>query len=482
MKKQWIIGAVGIVVVILAVWIFWPKGASTHTRVIPADATALMSFDVQEFIRESELTDEKIKQILPEAGDLASTGIDLEQPVYAFVSGQGMNGLLMAVKDGDLLRKYLTENSGRLEATPVEEQQGYSWSSVSRSFVLGFDDEVLLVMGPTVASAQAELRQQMLQYLKQDRKESVQRTPLYKNLEKQEGILKMTVSMETFPEYYALFRNMGMPEHADFSKLLMTASLRSESGRVVLHAGLIAEDKGLSQKMKAVEDMSRQISGEFLNEVEPNTVFWMGANLRGEKLMTLLGEVPALRLYLMAMNQVMDFGQMIRKIDGDIALSVTADRDPGLCLQAQMADLSFLEGADYWEASARRSGTNQFEKVGEDLYRIRNVMNRDLYMGVKDKNLLLTSNRETMSRRMEGLDEALLAPYKKDILGSKFYVWTHVGALGDLYRALEGEDLGPAERYFNKIEAIALRSTNATTMDLILYMKSKDNGLKQLFE
>lgn len=92
MKKQWIIGGVVLLVVILAAWFFWPKDQSSHARVIPADATALMAFDTEEFIKESDLTEEKLKKFFPGHEDLYQLGLDFEKNAYGFVGADGMNG------------------------------------------------------------------------------------------------------------------------------------------------------------------------------------------------------------------------------------------------------------------------------------------------------------------------------------------------------------------------------------------------------
>lgn len=486
MKKQWIISIAALLVIILGVWFFWPKNQDSHARVIPADATALTELDIADFMQESDLTEDKIKKLFPKDVDLLNCGLDLQKNAFAFVDAMGMNGCLFAVEDIDLLKDFLSRNGERMAISPVEEQQGYFWSMLGNSFVLGFDDEVLMIMGPTVASAQAELRQQMLGYLKQSKDESVLKAPLFKKLQDQEGFLKAVASLEMFPEYYKAFQNLGLPEHVDFSKMLMTVSVGAEKGRVVFRTGVVAEDKALAQKMKALDDLSRRIDGDFITSVSPNTMLWMGMNLKGDKLMKQIGEMPTLRLYLMAMNHVMDVEEMIRHIDGDVSLAATMEGEPVFQVQAQMANFSFMDEADYWIASAKHSGAYRFDRLDEDLYCIGNVARKDLYMGLKDKNLLFTTSRRAMDELQKGLDHDLLVPYREDIKESKFYIWANLRSLNSALQSFGVSDDDPemqqVEKFFGKFNAVALRSTNATSIDLIFYMKDKERGLKQLFE
>lgn len=486
MKKQWIIGIAALLVVVIAVWVFWPKDQSSHARVIPADATALASFNAEEFIHESGLTEEKIGKLFSGNEELYKSALDLQKNIYAFVSAEGKIGFLFPLKDSDKLKDWLAQ-SKKLNVTPVEEQQGYNWAFLDNSFVLGFDDDVLLVMGPTIASSQAELRQQMVGYLKQDKSESVVETSLYKNLENQEGILKMVASLEAFPEYYKMFQNMGLPDHVDFSKMLMTVSMDSETGKIVFHTGLVTEDKALSQKMKALEDLSRQIDGDFVPYATANTLIWLGTNVKGDKLMELVGEVPSLRLYLMAMNNVMDVERMLKTIDGDLAFTVTMTEKPIVSMQAEMENLSFMDDVDYWIAAARNSGIYRFDRIGEDQYCMSTPMKKNIYLGLKDKNVILATEQSEMERLQQGKKQNVLEPYEKDIKNSKFYLWANVGGLMGYYHLLgSSEDEDPAWdqilQKLSKINAVALRSSNVTSMDLIFYMKDKKSGLKQLFE
>lgn len=166
---------------------------------------------------------------------------------------------------------------------------------------------------------------------------------------------------------------------------------------------------------------------------------------------------------------------MIQNIDGDIALSATMDKEPQIQMQAQMANLSFMDDVDYWISSARNSGGYLFEKVDEDLYRIGNVARSDIYLGLKDKNVLLTNSKGLMVDLQKGMKHDLLEPYKDDIKDSKFYVWTNMGAMNSLLGSMSGnnDDLAKVEAFLGKIEAVALRSSNATSMELILYLKDK---------
>ena len=59
-----------------------------------------------------------------------------------------------------------------------------------------------------------------------------------------------------------------------------------------------------------------------------------------------------------------------------------------------------------------------------------------------------------------------------------------IWAMNSLLGSMSGnnDDLAKVEAFLGKIEAVALRSSNATSMELILYLKDKKSGLKQFFE
>lgn len=486
MKKQWIITWAVVIVAGLVTWFLWPNNSTTYLRVIPSDATALVSVDIDEFIKESQLSADKLKKAFPKIAQAGTAGLDLSKPVYGFATTDGKSGLLAAVDDEKQLTNFLKENASLMKAAPIEEQQGYNWTFINNMFVLGYDDEVALLMGPTLVSNQAEVRQQMVTCLKQSKKESVLESPLYQVLRKQDGMLKAVTSLNVLPQYYEVFQNMGLPEHVDFSKILVTASMETEDDRIVLHSELNAEDHALAQQMKALDDMIRPISGEFVASVSKDALFWACANVKGEKFMEKVAEAPALRLYLMAINNVMDVEQMLRKVDGDLVFSTAVDEQMTWQIQGQVSDMSFMKEADYWMAEARKSRMYQFNKLDDDLYCMSSRQFGNVFLGTKDRNLLFCNDRKLMDNLQNGAHNDLLQPYKKDIQNSKFYVWTNVTAyakalrmfgMSKMYENMLGE-----LSFMDKIDAMALRSVKATSMDLIFYLKDKNSGLKQMFE
>ena len=91
-----------------------------------------------------------------------------------------------------------------------------------------------------------------------------------------------------------------------------------------------------------------------------------------------------------------------------------------------------------------------------------------------------------MDRLQKGEDNDLLEPYVSDIKDSKFYAWTNMATFLVMLQAELGTTGNPYQAQFEKMlgkfNAIALRSKNATSIDLIFYLKENKSGLKQLFE
>lgn len=479
MKKKTIwIAALLFLAVVLA-WLFWPKGTGSALRVIPADAGVLVEIDVPEFVRESDMSVEKSMKLFSDISGIridqvSDPGIDLNDKLYMFMDAGGTLGAACPVADADALKHFL-QTCAAGDAR-MEEQQGYQWCYFG-NMLWGFDEHVALVMGPVLPASEKEQRQQMVAYLNQKEKESAEKSMLYKQLEKQDGIVKAVTSLENIPDSYKMFQNMGLPEHLDLSKMQLAASLHSEKGRVIVKTNLITDDKNLAQRFRAFNDMCDRIDGSFIRRAPKNSLFWLGTNMRGGKFVTHLRQFPGMRLYLAALNRIIDADKILSCIDGDVAVSGSLAFTPDIRIYAQMKDRSYIDEADYWIDSAPG---RSFTRIDEDVYKL-NVASTQVFMGLEDRNLHLALSRPALNE-MSLEDTDLLAAYEQDILESKFYFWFNIAETRDFISLMGLSSDGAQMRYLARFKAMALRALSPTSIECIAYMSKDESGLKQLLE
>ncbi|MDR9826057.1 hypothetical protein RCJ22_10610, partial [Vibrio sp. FNV 38] len=82
----------------------------------------------------------------------------------------------------------------------VTRQRGLSWVVVEQQWLMAFDDDKALAMGPAVGAAQDQLRTVIAQLMKQDKDESAQGTELFALLGTKDEPLVAAVRPELMPD------------------------------------------------------------------------------------------------------------------------------------------------------------------------------------------------------------------------------------------------------------------------------------------
>ena len=135
--------------VILGAGAFWGYRAwssDTYLYALPSHPKALMAVDWPELVRGTGLEAEELSAGCPEGAGIPQ-GIDWKKRTYAFVSGREFTGFLAAVEDRDELAEWFRKAAKEKLCSEPEEGGGRCWTVWDGSWMVGFDDRALLVMG-----------------------------------------------------------------------------------------------------------------------------------------------------------------------------------------------------------------------------------------------------------------------------------------------------------------------------------------------
>ena len=187
MKKKWIWGAAVVLVLALSLGLYRFFTADDYRRVLPSRPLALAAVDWVRLSEENDMGMQDWKKLLPEGLEPGQTGIDWSKKMYAFVSSKEYVGLLAAVCDEADLRRLLDEAAKKGRCTPVEDYRGYSWTVWDGSWMVGFGDGALLMMGPGLKADMDALRYDMLACFRQKEAESGMSSPLFAELDRKDA-------------------------------------------------------------------------------------------------------------------------------------------------------------------------------------------------------------------------------------------------------------------------------------------------------
>ena len=190
MKKKhlYILAAVvALVIIVAAVLFLWSRRRVIHGSVIPKDAVAIARLDIVHLFDKADFTLEEQLQLLQrymsDADDETDLGIDLKKPIYGFATKDGNFGAVAALSDDDDFEDFCEELQESGQASEITKQRGLSWAVVARQWLLCFDDDRALVMGPAIGADQDRLRGQMAELMKQNPLQSAIHTELFHRLD-----------------------------------------------------------------------------------------------------------------------------------------------------------------------------------------------------------------------------------------------------------------------------------------------------------
>ena len=436
-KKKLILltsGAIIITLVAIAITFFaLRKSNKAYLNALPQDALALARLDVKTLLDEAKLTKEETAEILqryslPE-GNATDIGLDLARPVYGFAAKDGNFGLLAAVADADDFTAWCEGMAAKGRASAVTRQRGYSWVVVEEKWLMAFDDDKAVAMGPAVGAAQDQLRTVIAQLMQQGNDESALGTELYKLLDTKDEPLVAAVKPELLPkDVLGAMRSINLKSSAQG---LYRLTIEPDDNELEVDVDIVSDDEEVKTELKKLNALMRPIDGRLTDNVHANNALWLAFNTKGEELLKLLRSNASVRTTLLTLNLVVDVDRMIEAIDGDVALEVTSVQATpesdnvrlnfdfkDARLTAQVANTDFLSGASSWG--------NSFigVKALSPTEYVVNIEPTPIHFGVKDKTFYIGSERGLVT---EG--NAYLREQRSDIQGARLYATLNLSSI-----------------------------------------------------
>lgn len=222
-----------------------------YLNAIPKKSTALISVDMQQMASGKSDEDKAgmLKSLL-HVEDASKCGIDISEKIFLFESADGNLGLCAKVSDEGDVEDWLTSLAKQHIATEMKERKGFHFSVLKNSWLVGFSDQALLVMGPVVADAQAQLQQQMVKYLKADEDEGITASPMFERLETITSPMAMVAQAQALPEKFVAPFTLGTPKDTDPSQVVIAAEMDVKDGILQVKGETFSFNKEIDEALK----------------------------------------------------------------------------------------------------------------------------------------------------------------------------------------------------------------------------------------
>ncbi len=405
---------------------------SDYLNAIPAKSTALVSIDMKKLAEDNQMADKAgVLKSLLQVDDVSECGIDVASKVFLFESPDGNLGLCAKVSDAGDLEKWLDKLSRQNTCTKVTERKGFRFSILKGSWLVGFSDNALLVMGPVVADAQAELQRQMTKYLSADEEAGIKSSPMFDRLDSIPSAMAMVAQAQALPEKFIAPFTLGAPKGADASQIVISARMDVSKG--VLHIGgeTFSFNKGIDAELKKAAQNYRPIKGDYVKSMPADALAGIFMNVDGNRFLPMMQSNQGIQQLLMGINTAIDMDNIIRSVDGDMAIVLPTFSDDGMkiMMAGKLAHSKWLADVDYWKKSCPK-GTS-IADWGKDRF-VYSDGKTKFYFGVSADNQFFSGNDEQSAEySIKPSLHPVSADIQKMIVGQKMAMVINLSQTGD---------------------------------------------------
>lgn len=328
-----------------------------YTDVIPRGSTVLMSIDLQQ-------TGTDVLQSLLGLSDTQDCGIDLSAKLYLFESPDGNMGLVAKVSDEDKLEGIVNDLSETGVCQKVTQRKDIRFTMVKEAWMMGFDDQAVMLMGPIVSAQQTQIQQQIGRYLKQDERQGVTESKMFQKLDSIHSAMALVTQVAALPEQFTAPFMLGAPKTADASQVLLEAELQVQDQMLVIQGQTFSFNQQIDKDLQETATLFRPMEGAFLNRLGTRTALSFLTNVEGERFLPVLQQNKGLQSLLTGAKFTIDINEVINSVEGDMLLSFSSfsDGNGRMAMHAQRGEKS-----DYYYSNKEETEPEQSSQALTDL-------------------------------------------------------------------------------------------------------------------
>lgn len=287
-----------------------------YVGVVPDGCTALMSIDVPRLAESQKGVDARLLRTFFRVSSPDDCGVDLSSKLFLFQTPDGSIGMVAKVRDADDVDAWISKLQQQGVCKSVKEHKEKSFTVMNGSWVVGYDDRALLVMGPVMPTAQPTMMRRMIRML--DETSNVQESPVFGKLEQMQAPMAFIAQASALPDQLAPLCSLGVPEGTAADKVLLAATMESKDGCMIVSGEPFSFDETVDEAMKKAVKCYHPIKGSFSGQLPSAAVYTIVTDVDGKELVPLLRSDKQLGGMLAGMGAKVDVETFIGNIDGDM--------------------------------------------------------------------------------------------------------------------------------------------------------------------
>ena len=330
-----------------------------YTKALPSGSTALMYVDVR------ELGGVELMKMLP-MDSIGDCGLDFSQKLYFFELADGSVGLCGCISDD----RQVTETLIKLEKNGfckdfVHHGGGVKTAVVNKSWVAAYDDDAFLMMFSVPATDIQQAKNRLVRYLKQDGERSEKFTQLFQKLNSMGTAAAIVGRGQTLLKT----SDLDLPQGIEASQVFEAVGITIEDSVVYARSTRFSFNERVEKALKDYERVLRPIEGRYAQNFSDNAFLCVAMNVDGERFLPMIQKHETMTAFLASANAAIDMNNIIKSIDGDVAMMYSGDflsLGSRFILLSELSHSQWLADVGYWKTSCPKG--SEIKDWGKDSY------------------------------------------------------------------------------------------------------------------
>lgn len=471
-----------------------------YVNLIPKDASFVLSVDVKSITEKADFTNSPLypqfldlvkgsashsaEAVQSYIDDPAKMGIDFREPVYLFQSAD-MYCMVMAVYDKGDLEDFMETLRKEGICDEVEESDGLSIAKSQLGCYFAFNKKAFLITAPSGGPTQEYCKQFCKRLFDQKEEDSFHQSEAYSEFEDLKGELAFYADLAAIPQNMTDEMKAWLPENVRHNDVQLFSSFVAENGKAVWSTALQGKTKNVQKLIEEGNKYLQHIDGEFIESPMQNFSLWACMGVEKGALLSMLKESDTGRQMLLMINQAIGIEQILRQVEGDVALVLPSFDKKGdindFLLFAEVDDDDFMDDVDYWQKSMKSYGLTMTKTMGKNY-----VISGDdfsINWGLDEDKIYFATPKMFATNSVATRSDVLLS-HKDEIKDSYFYMYINVPGLfpADQKQASSSSVLS-ADKVLEDISSVVVQSKEYDSMDIIINLTDQSqNFLKALFQ
>lgn len=336
-----------------------------YLNVIPMESIAIASIDLMQNQSPDECGIGDVLKDIIGFEDITECGLDISSKIYAFETPDGTIGLVARVENADDVTKQFVSMYSKGKCTSPEQHRGNTFVLIDNSWLAGYSDEALIVIGPITSMQRVATEQKMQKMFRRDDGNDVRESKMFMKLDSINAPVSIVARMSALPEKLILPFTLGMPKEADLSQIILSVGMNHEDGMTVIHGKTFSFNRGIDIKLKENDKIFRNITDDMLDNLPSNSLCHMFMNAEGNELLKVMQQNRSTQVLLVGANTVVDMDNILRSVNGNIVFSFP-NLDGDFYFKARLHKKDFLADVGYWKLSCP-AGSKMID-AGKDTY------------------------------------------------------------------------------------------------------------------